>query len=66
MKVSLQAGETRHVSVPLDTRAFAYYDVTSGNWQAPAGKYRVLVGKSSEEIALSGDINLATTAIEKP
>jgi len=66
MKVSLQAGETRHVSIPLDTRAFAYYDVTTRNWQAPAGNYRVLVGKSSEEIALSDDINLATTVIEKP
>ena len=66
MKVSLQAGETRHVSIPLDTRAFAYYDVTTRDWQAPAGNYRVLVGKSSEEIALSDGINLATTVIEKP
>ena len=55
-----------HVSTQLDTRAFAYYDVTSGTWQAPSGRYQVLIGKSSEEIELSGDIKLARTVIEKP
>ena len=66
VKVALQPGETRHVSTQLDTRAFAYYDVTSGTWQAPSGRYQVLIGESSEEIELSGDIKLARTVIEKP
>ena len=36
-KVSLNPGETRHVEVTLDRRAFSYYDVKSHKWTvAPA------------------------------
>jgi beta-glucosidase len=66
VKVSLKPGETRQVTVPLDTRSLAYYDASSGVWRAPAGTYKVLVGKSSEEIEFSGEIKLARTVTEKP
>jgi beta-glucosidase len=36
-KVSLQPGETRHISIALDARSFAYYDTQSKKWTiAPA------------------------------
>jgi hypothetical protein len=66
VKVGLKPGETQHVTVPLGTRSFAYYDANSGVWRAAAGTYKVLVGKSSEEIELSGEIKLARTVTEKP
>ncbi len=66
VKVNLKPGETQHVMVPLDTRSFAYYDANGGVWRAQAGTYKILVGKSSDEIELSGEINLATTVTEKP
>jgi beta-glucosidase len=66
VKVSLKPGETQHVTVPLDTRSFAYFDASSGLWRAPAGTYKVLVGRSSEQIDLTGEIKLARAVTEKP
>jgi beta-glucosidase len=51
-KVNLRPGETRHVSVTLDQRAFQYYDVGRKQWVADAGEYDILVGPSSVETPL--------------
>jgi beta-glucosidase len=58
VKASLKPGETQHVTVPPDTRSFAYFEASSGVWRAPAGTYKVLVGRSSEQFDLSGEIKL--------
>jgi beta-glucosidase len=57
-RVYLKPGERRRVHVSLNARAFAYYDVHSKAWEARAGHYRILVGRSVEDIALSGDLRL--------
>lgn len=57
-KVMLQPGESRDVTIPLDGRAFAYYDTKSRKWRADAGTYGVLVGSSSERIELTGEARL--------
>jgi beta-glucosidase len=57
-KVMLQPGESRTVTIPLDGRAFAYYDMKSRKWRADAGTYGVLVGSSSERIELTGEAKL--------
>jgi beta-glucosidase len=59
-RVQLAAGETKHVSVPLNARAFTFYDVTAKHWHADAGRYTVEVGRSSEDVPLHADINLST------
>ncbi len=61
-KIRLQPGETRRVSVPLDVRSLAYYDVKGRQWRAEAGKYTVLVGGSSADTTLTGILALARTA----
>ena len=66
VKISLKPGETEHLTVPLNTRSFAYYDTSNGVWRAPAGTYKVLVGKSSEQIEVSSDITLQRTVTENP
>jgi beta-glucosidase len=66
VKVNLKAGETQHVTVPLDTRSLAYYDTDNSVWKAPAGTYKILVGTSSAEISLSGELKLDKTVTEKP
>jgi beta-glucosidase len=57
-KLMLQPGESRDVVLPLDVRSFAYFDVAGKRWRADAGNYRVLIGESSEQIALSAAIRL--------
>jgi beta-glucosidase len=60
-KVSLRAGETKRVTVPLDGRALSYYDANGKQWRADAGDFEVLVGRSAEQIELRGKITLATS-----
>ena len=52
-KITLEPGASATVTVALDERAFAYWDVALGAWHAPAGTYDVLVGSSSRDIRQS-------------
>jgi beta-glucosidase len=53
-KVNLRPGETKRVTVLLDRRAFSFYDTTARQWQAQAGRYDILVGRSAAAIELRG------------
>ncbi len=57
-RVELAPGETRTVTVPLDGRSFAYFDVQKKRWQADAGRYSVELGRSSEDIEAKVDVTL--------
>ena len=65
-KVMLEPGQTRHVTVPLDLRSLAYYDVTRSEWRADAGAYEILVGGSSADITLRGQLTLSEARTAKP
>jgi beta-glucosidase len=49
VRVELKPGETRHVTVDLDARAFSYWETASRRWRADAGDYRILVGSSTAD-----------------
>jgi beta-glucosidase len=57
-KIHLRPGETRHVTVKLDRRAFSYYDINFKRWQIDPGDFDILVGQSVEEIELRGKLDL--------
>jgi len=57
-KVDLKPGETQQVQVPLNDRAFCFYDQKTKRWRADAGTYEVIVGSSSEKTELSGELKL--------
>jgi beta-glucosidase len=57
-KVMLQPGEARTVVIPLDSRAFSYYDVANRRWRADAGTFEILIGSSSDQIELKGEVAL--------
>jgi beta-glucosidase len=57
-KVRLNPGETRHVSLDLDARAFSYWDETAHKWTIDPGKFVILVGDSSENTPLHADVTL--------
>lgn len=61
-KVSLAPGQTKHVSVKLDDRAFAYYDTEAKGWQIAPGSFGVRVGDSSANIALKGTVEISKEA----
>jgi beta-glucosidase len=49
-KVTLDPGERRDVTIPLDTRAFQIWDAESDRWTTPAGSFEVMLGLSSRDI----------------
>ena len=49
-KVTLDPGETVDVSLSLDRRAFAVYDVATASWKVEAGEFEIRVGASSRDI----------------
>jgi beta-glucosidase len=55
-KVRLRPGETAHVAIPLDDRAFSYWDQASHRWQIDAGQFVIYVGDSSEHTPLMSTI----------
>ena len=57
-KVRLAPGETKHVSIDLDARAFSYWSESAHNWKIDPGKFVVRVGDSSENTPLSADLTL--------
>jgi beta-glucosidase len=57
-KVRLAPGETKHVILDLDARAFSYWDVTAHRWTIDPGKFVIHVGDSSENTPLNADLTL--------
>jgi beta-glucosidase len=61
-RVSLEPGETKHVSVVLDARAFAYWSPSTKKWTIDPGRFTVHVGDSVEDAPLSGSVELTSEA----
>jgi beta-glucosidase len=57
-KVNLNPGQSQHVQVALDRRAFSYYDVKNHKWALAPGDFDVFVARSAAEIELTGKITL--------
>jgi beta-glucosidase len=57
-KVRLAPGETRHVTLTLDARAFSYWDEANHKWTIDPGKFVIRVGNSSENTPLTAEITL--------
>ena len=57
-KVRLTPGETKHVTLLLEARAFSYWDENAHKWTIDPGKFTILMGDSSENTPLRADLNL--------
>jgi beta-glucosidase len=61
-RVSLRPGETKRVHIPLNGRAFSFYDVSAHGWQVNPGEFSIYVGQSVEQIELKGTVTLTPSA----
>ncbi|MGZ3652711.1 MAG: glycoside hydrolase family 3 protein [Bdellovibrionota bacterium] len=57
-RVSLQPGETRHITFALNHDAFAYYSVDTHDWKADPGHYGLSVGSSSRDERSNARVDL--------
>jgi beta-glucosidase len=52
-RVSLDPGQTKHLTIQVGTRAFQYWNVNTHNWATAWGVRTISVGSSSRDIRLS-------------
>lgn len=57
-KVTLKAGESKTVSIPLSADAFAFYDPQRKGFVAEAGAFTIQIGGSSASLPLQADFEL--------
>jgi beta-glucosidase len=60
-KVALQPGETKTVTLTLDSRAFAYYDPAYNRWITEDGQFDILIGASAADIRCQTKVTLQST-----
>lgn len=65
-KVRLEAGETKQVSLKLDSRSFSYYNVLISDWHIESGDFEILVGGSSADLPLSATIDVISKLKDVP
>ncbi|MFB5676467.1 beta-glucosidase [Paenibacillus terreus] len=59
-KVELQPREEKTVTITLDKRAFAYYNVELKDWHVESGTFTILAGSSSADIALTDKVEVVS------
>ena len=65
-KVFLQAGERKTVTIPLDDKAFRYWNVKTDRWETEGGSYQLLVGASVQDIRLRAEVSVQGTGAPDP
>ena len=65
-RVSLAAGESRTVTLPLDDKAFRYWNTRTDCWEVEDGRYEVRVGASSADIRLTANVDIRGTNAPDP
>ncbi len=57
-RVHVEAGKTEKVTITLDLSEISYWDISRECFCTYSGSYKLLLGSSSEDIRLSGDIEI--------
>ena len=60
-KVFLKAGESKTVTIPLDDKAFRYWNTVTGKFEIDGGDYEIQIGASVADVRLSGTVTVAGT-----
>lgn len=65
-RVHLEAGESRTVTIPLDDKAFRYWNDPANRWAVEGGDYEVRVGGSSADIRLTAVVTVEPSGDADP
>jgi beta-glucosidase len=59
-KQFLHPNEVKKVSIMLDQRAFAFYNINTHDWSIESGDFEILIGSSSQDIKLHAKVNIVS------
>jgi beta-glucosidase len=57
-RITLKAGETKTIEIPVKTKDIAYWDVSKQSFVVEKDKIKIMVGSSSEDIRLGNLVNI--------
>ena len=60
-KVFLKAGESKQVAIPLDDKAFRYWNSVTNRFETDGGTYDILIGASVQDIRLTAAVEVKGT-----
>lgn len=66
VRVHLEPGQSKTVGIPLDDKAFRYWNEPAGRWAVEGGSYTVRVGASCVDIRLEATVAVASTGDVNP
>ncbi|MFA9463955.1 MAG: glycoside hydrolase family 3 C-terminal domain-containing protein [Velocimicrobium sp.] len=66
VKIHLDSGETKQISVLLDTGDFGYYNTIIKDWYSESGSYQIMVCSSSKNCVLHATLNMDSEAKPQP
>ena len=62
-RVALEPGEARDVTLTLEPRAFAYWDVNAKQWSVVAGAYGIVAGGSASDVGARSSVEIPARMI---
>ena len=65
-KVFLKAGESKTVTIPLDDKAFRYFNEVTNKFEIDGGEYDILIGASVADIRLCQTVSVVGTDAPLP
>ena len=65
-KIWLEPGEEKAITITLNKRAFAFFNVKTNGWCVESGIFNIYVGASSADIRLTGSVNVTAALVEIP
>lgn len=65
-KIYLEAGESKRVNIPFDSRAFRYYNTDTFTWETEGGYYQIFVASSARAFELIDEIEIEASGAPVP
>lgn len=66
LKVFLNAGESRRVTIPFDDKTFRYFNKYTNRWEIEEADYEIMVGANVQDIRLNARLNVKGTGADSP
>ena len=65
-RLRLAPGESRTIIIPLDDKAFRYWNIRTNRWEIEGGTYELRIGASCEDIRLTAAVSVPGTGAVDP
>ena len=66
IKVLINPGETKNVTIPFDDKTFRYFNVKTNKWEVEEAEYEIMIGASSSDIRLEESLSVVGTGASLP